>query len=575
VERALTLATVRANARFGATVLLLAFAFAVSGGDVDTQATAGAMPAQVCPPSLVANAHDYHGLTLAFCSFSGQNLTNANFNGATLTGVMFLKTNLTGADFSGVTFTDSGNAALPTDFTFANLTNAKFVNAKFNGTTYLTYATLTCADFSSTNINTGTAIFGDSPLVIDSKQSCRVKFQNTTMNCEFVGQWSRLDLTNAIIAACTNALQTVPGKPGFDFSGGLYSNVAFDKLDLTASTWTNAVLEGASFQGATLDNASGLSGTTSNPSRLSATKFNNASIQNVDMSNAQLYGANFTNANLTNSSLAGAFLTANTAAVPPIETAARFGGAHLKNVNLANAQLQGAQFQFASFYGSYGGAAPLFPCKTTCARPGFTCACATASGADLTGTDFSNAFLFGVDFTGGTTVNGTIFGSAILTGASFKGAKFQVSGGAAPDFTKALLQGATFDAAANLVNTSFLNAFVDFGAKTNPYVGNILYLQLGSAYTGFRGWSGASAPCVQTAYGSFTAAPSGARMTCPAGNSAVCGAGRTAASLANWKSGIGMAANTVPGWYFSDSTYDPAPTGNGMVCSMARVDPKW
>ena len=63
--------------------------------------------------------------------------------------MIFIKTNLSGADFSGATFADSGSPYLPTDFTLANLSNAKFVGAKFNGLTYLSYATLTCTDFSS------------------------------------------------------------------------------------------------------------------------------------------------------------------------------------------------------------------------------------------------------------------------------------------------------------------------------------------------------------------------------------------------------------------------------------------
>lgn len=526
-------------------------------------------PAPSCPAGLVANGHDYHGLTLALCNFTGLDLTNANFNGATLTGVVFIKTNLTGADFSGATFADSGNASLPTDFSFANLTNAKFIGAKFIGTTYLTYATLTCADFSQTDINTGNAIFGDTPLAIDTTRSCRTKFQQTTMNCEFVAQWNRLDLTGAQIAACTDQLQTVPGQPGHDFSGGIYAGVVFNNLDLTASRWTGAVLEQASFQGVVLDNATGLNGTTSVPSRLSAAKFNKASVQNVDLSNAQLYGAQFTNANLTNSSLAGSFLSANIAATPPIETAAVFDGAHLKNVNLTNAQLQGASFQFASFYGSFGGATPTFPCKT---------GCATASGANLTGTDFSNAYLFGVDFTGKTTtINGTQFGSAILTGASFAGAQFQVNGGAAPDFTKALLQGTIFDSTANLVNTRLLNAFVDFGAATNPNQGNILYLLLSADYTGFRGWSGASTPCVQTAYASFSAVPPHVSMTCPNGNSTVCGVGKPAPNAnANWKGGIAMANNQpVPGWHLADATYDKASDQSVICKNNATVDPNW
>lgn len=577
----MTVASVRARAWVGAALLLLVFAL-MSGGRVEGQVAAPGPP-PVCPPSLVANGHDYHGLTLALCSFSGQDLTNANFTGATLTGVVFIKTNLTGADFSGATFADSGNATLPTDFSFANLTNAKFVGAKFNGTTYFTYATLSCADFSSPDsgtmdLNNGNAIFGDSPLVIDTKQ-CRPKFRGTTMNCEFVAQWNLLDMSNAKIAACTGQLQTVQGN-GYDFSGGIYSNVVFDNLDLSASKWNGAVLEYASFQGATLDNATGFNGTPQARSKLSATKFNNASVQNVDMSYAELYGAQFTNANLSNSSFAQSFLQANTSATPPIETAAVFDGAHLRNVTFANAQLQSVKFRFASLYGTYGGAAPAFPCQAAnsggqCGKPnGPACTCASASGAELTGTDFSNAYLYGVDF-GKTKVNGTIFGSAILAGANFASAQFQVDGGAAPDFTKALLQGATFDADANLVGTVLLNAFVDFGKASNPNSFNILYLLLTTDYTGFRGWTGSSQPCVQMTYGAFTAVPPNASMTCPNGDSAVCGAGNTQASLGYWRSKVAMASNSVQGWYMFDATYDNATATSAICNNNATVDPKW
>ena len=554
-------------------MVLLALAAMVAGAPVSSQA-----PSPSCPASQVAGAHDYHGLSLSRCSFNGLDLSNANFQGATLTSVVFIRTNLTQANFTGAVFADSGNATLPTDFSFANLTGAKFTRAKFNGPTYLTYSNLACADFSSTNLATGLAIFGDQPLVLATAGSCRTSFQNTTMNCEFVPQWDQLDLTNANIAACNSLLQTRSGNTGYDFSGGLYAGVVFDGLDLTGSKWTGAVLERASFQGATLDNASGLSGTAANPSRLSAAKFNNASVQNVDLSNAQLYGAQFANANVSNSSFAGSFLSANTAAVPHIENAASFDGAHLKNVNLANAKLQGATFQFASFYGSFGGATPT-PCATSCARPGFTCACATASGADLTGTNFSNAFLYGVDFSGTTTIDGTLFGSAILTGATFAGVKFQQTSQAAPDFTKALLQGATFDSTANLVNVSLLNAFVDFGAPGNSGAGNFLYLRLSSAYTGFKGWSGAPTPCVSVAYANFTVAPANVTMVCPHGISTTCGDGKNPASIANWMSKITMAGNAIPGWYTFDATYDKGwndPPPYALNCgNNVKVDPKW
>lgn len=555
---------------------LLALMLLVVGRATGLEAVQTLSPS--CPASLVAGSQDYHGLKLTMCNFNGLDLSNANFNGATLTAVIFIKSNLTGADFSGATIADSGNSAFPTDFSFATLTHAKFIGARFNGTTYLSYATLTCADFSQTDINNGNAVFGDSALVIDTAQSCRTKFQSTTMGCEFVAQWNQLDMTGAKIGACVSLLQTVKGKPGFDFSNGVYANVIFDNLNLTGSKWTNAMLEYASFQGATLDNATGLSGTKDVPSRLSAAKFNKASVQSVDLSNAQLYGAQFTNADLSNSSFAGALLSANTAATPPIETAAVFNGAHLRNVNLAAAKLQGATFQYASFYGTFGGAAPAFPCTVTSGPKGYTDECATVSGADLTGTDFSNAFLFGVDFTSATTiVNGTRFSSAILVGANFSGAQFQVNGGAAPDFTKALLQGTVFDGNANLVNTSLLNAFVDFGAASNTNAGNFLYLLLSSDYTGFRGWKGAATPCVQTNYGPFSAMPASVSMICPNSSSTVCGAGTAAPNVnAKWAGAIPMASNSpVPGWYQYDATYAMAPGSPKAICTLKTVDPNW
>ena len=120
-------ASSRARAWLGATLLLLVLALSMSAGRGEGQApvagtpVAGAPP--ICPPSLVPNGHDYHNLVLGLCSFTGQDLTGANFAGARLFGVIFIKTNLTDADFSGATFETAG-VARPTDFTFANLTRA-------------------------------------------------------------------------------------------------------------------------------------------------------------------------------------------------------------------------------------------------------------------------------------------------------------------------------------------------------------------------------------------------------------------------------------------------------------------
>jgi uncharacterized protein YjbI with pentapeptide repeats len=410
----------RAGAVAGALLVLIAWA-----GRATSAPAVGQALTQACPASRVQDGHDYHGLTLMMCNFSGQDLTNANFQGATLTAVVFIEANLTGADFSNATIVDSQNSVFPTDFSFSALTNAKFIGTKFNGTMYFTYATLTCADFSQTDLSTGNAVFGDSPLQFDTTTACRPTFQTTTMSCEFFDQWNALDLSSAIVSACQTQMK------GHDFSGAMMAQVVFDGIDLTGTTWDGAVLTGASFQGATLDNATGLAGTTAQSSELSGAHFTNASLKGVDLSNALLYGANFTNANLENASLSGAFLTNNEAANPPIRDAANFTGAHLKNVNLAGAHLDGVSFDHASFYGSFNGT-PTFPCQTDTAqcpttKTGFTCSCATAVGAYMVGTDFSNAYLYGVDFSGSTTtINGTTFTEAILVGANFAGAAFGV-----------------------------------------------------------------------------------------------------------------------------------------------------
>lgn len=540
------------------------------------QAPAPAQAPLDCPPSpSTAAGRDFRGKTLAFVNFSYADLVNADFRGATLKGVVFVRADLTGANFSGATFVDAQSPVRSTDFSFAKLESACFIGAQFGAQTHLAYATLACADFSQTDLATGRAIFGDSPLRIETTRGCRARFRQATMNCEFIDQWNKLDLTGASVAACANLLASVSGQAGRDFSGGAFGGVVFDGLDLSRSKWDGAVLERASFAGATLDHATGLAGADGRPARLSAAKFNRASVRWVDLSNAQLYGAQFTNADLSYSRLAGAFLQAKPDATPPIETAAAFDGARLKGVDLSSAKLQGATFQYASFYGDFQGAAPSFPCQPLKGGPPFTNGCATAAGATLTGTNFSNAFLYGVDFGGGTVVNGTAFGSAILTAANFVGARFAVNNGAAPDFDKAMLQGAAFDSNADLVGANLLNAFVDFGAPGSTMSGNNLFLLLGAEYTGFRNWSGTRTPCVQTTYGGVTAAPAIAAMTCPDGRVGVCGNGRTTDSLVRWKSGLAIAANAVPGKYQFDATYDKA-SGAGATCTNgAPPVPGW
>ena len=266
-------------------------------------------------------------------------------------------------------------------------------------------------------------------------------------------------------------------------------------------------------------------------------------------------------------------------------------------MNLANAKLAGATFTYASFYSDVS-SAPSFPCSTdtaACANPtGYTCNCATASGADLTRTDFSNAFLYGVDFRESTTtINGTNFSGAILTAASFDQANFvtdPASGGAAVDFSQALLQGTNLTGSTKLANSSLSGAFVNFGAPSNTQQGNIVFVLLPQSYTRFNGWAGATTPCVQMAYTVFTVAPpDAANMTCPDGQQPPGGCGTTLPGACppippaqphpnpNWASGVPIASNPVPGWYFVDATYDCAPVNLGAMCggSGPSSDPHW
>src|SRR5262249_33058173 len=158
---------------------------------------------------------DCSNQTLTSPNFSRQNLTGANFTGATLVGASFVHANLSGAKFDGAKFQAvPGNPTQTPDFAFADLTRATFTGAQFLAPTYFVGATLSCADFSNTNINNGNVFFGDSPLTYGA--SCRPKFQHTTMSCEFIDDWKGLDMTNAIVTACLKQLS------GRNFSGAVF-----------------------------------------------------------------------------------------------------------------------------------------------------------------------------------------------------------------------------------------------------------------------------------------------------------------------------------------------------------------
>ena len=501
-----------------------------------------------CPTSpSAAVGKNFSGQTLTFANFSRMDLTNAKFTGATLQGVNFIGANLTGADFSGAHFVAgpnaNANAARPGDFTLARLDGACFIRASFAAPTYFTHASLSCTDFSATDLGTGHAIFGEAPLRYvppAGPTSCRTAFRQATMSCEFIDAWRDFDLTGAGIGACLG--------------------------QLTDRNFVNAAMAGVDFGGAVLD------GSTFKQADLAQAQFANASLQCtktrcVDFDSTKLQGANFTRANLTGANLAGAFLANNAAAGD--SSPATMAYAHLKNVNLSKAQLTAVDFSNANFYGDQSANA-VGGCAI---GAGFTSGCASAQGATMVGTIFTGAYLYGVDFAG-ATISGANFTAAIAVGANFSGAKLtQDANGKTTSFRGAYLQGTNLDAAQTL-QADLSQAFFDF----NPDGNQIQVLLDGRLHNTFACAKGGCTPptradvCVHVAYPATTVPAGNAPITCPDGAAAApSGCGAPSAANRRWASpwDIGAPPQQPPAWYENAATYTPA-TPNADTCRGLR-----
>lgn len=549
-------------------------------------ATTAVEPATCSPRATTPAGLDFSGKRLEYEAFSGRDLRNANFEGATLVGVSFIHARLQGANFRNAVMLSGprGSMTMPVDFTGADLDNACFIGAQFSGRTYFTAANLSGTDFSQQDLTAGKAIFGDQPMRI-ADPARRPIFRGVTMNCEFFGQWNRIDLSDAVLTACSTLYATKPGAAqGHDFSGAVMNGVSFENMDLSRSRWSGAQLAGARFTNAILDDATGLSGTGPNDTRLLAgAVFTRASLLNVDLSYAQLYGANFTNAEMSRVNLTGAYLGQGGG----VDVAASFDGAHMKFVNLTNADLTGTSFQFASLYANGGRSSPGWRCSTDVAscpatRTGATCSCATAAGATLTGANFSNAFLYGVDFGGATTtLRGTNFSGAVLVAASFSGATIAVEPdpGRATTFSGALLHGADLSGT-RLFQISFNNASVDFGVTVNGVVerSNTLYLQLPNGYTAFKNWSptvgGSGTTCVALTFMLSTTMPAlDENNTCPDGTSNADGCGPQLPGP-NPNPRFKAFAPPLQGVLRFPGTY-PTAGESESACNRSTVEPAW
>jgi len=497
-----------------------------------------------CPVNPVPPGRDFHQQTIKAANFAFQDLKNSNFAGATLIAPFFGNANLTGANFEGTIIeTDSSNPAASADFSFATLDKACFIRAQFNGLTYFTNASLTCADFSQTNVNNGNAIFGEGPLEIDrSNTNCRLAFRQSTMSCEFFTDWPYLDLSGANIHACVN-----------QFDGRDFSNAKLASVDLTG-----AVLDATKFVGADLSHA----------------LLNRATLQNADLAHAVLEGTQLNFANLTGASLSSAHM-AN----------ASLRQAHLKNVNLSNAELNGTDFTSSNFYGTNPGKCNTAPSPSQCDGPssdgheGFTCGCSAAYAAKMTGTIFTDAYLYGVDFSEAEGY-GVEFSGAILVGSRFTGATLSNTSGKPSLLQRAFLQGATLDDA--LDDSPDLNeAFVDFRPG-----GNNMYILLdGTHHNQFTCSDCTPATgsdvCVYINYESPTKVPepqSSPTLTCPDGFVGDCGAADPTGGNPHWKSPITKldpSAGVPAAAYQYDATYMKAPANPKDICQGLPVQFFW
>lgn len=508
-----------------------------------------------CPANNLPTGPNFQGQTIQHGNFSYRDLTNANFSGATLIAPFFDFANLKNANFqNAVILNDNSNPALVADFSFANLEGACFIGAQFNGPTYFTSATLTCADFSKTDLSAGNAIFGESPLAFDrEKTNCRLAFRASVMNCEFLADWRFLDLSGADIKACSTQLA------GRDFS--------------------DSKLDSVNFQGGNLD------GTKFVRADLNRAVLDQASLRGADLSYATLLGAHLNLANLTSANLYHAFLSNDTPS--GISNAASVRQAHLKNTNLSFAQLSGVDFTYSNFYGHDPAGTSV--CKTAPSRDkcrespsknyeGFTCDCAAAHGAIVTQTKFSRAYLYGVDFTAAVG-QGVDFREAVLTGSNFSGATISSNpqSGSASTFFRAFLQGSNLDGAQLKDRPNLSDAFVDFTPG-----GNNLYIFLdGANHNQFtcpdcEPRTGTNV-CVLVNYREPTSVPGGGTaLTCPSGFVGDCGPDDPSGRNPNWKSRIAdigaPPAGVPPAWYEHDATYSKAPANPNVICNGQGPD---
>ncbi len=318
---------------------------------------------------------------------------------------------------------------------------------------------------------------------------------------------SRLDLTAATFDVDTFPLElwryldlslaSIEGAEGVELST-VEMPLDLSGVEMNGVTGlSGAILDGAYFGCATP------SETDRNCAQLYDAVLNQVSLQETVLSDADMSGIRLIRSNLAAADLSGALLLKS----PTTLTAANLQGSYLKDANLANADLSGATLTNANWYSSSPG---------TCSPAAWAGKCATGEGATLSDTDFSGAYLAGVDLSS-STAQGTKFTGAILAGATFNSANLtgDPNTGASASLAGAFLQGVDFTDA-QVGGTDFSSAYVDLTSSN----GGTLVWELPSANLSFAGYTPPQTPpnCPFVTYSDQTSVGTLSGNVCPDGN---------------------------------------------------------
>jgi len=329
----------------------------------------------------------------------------------------------------------------PTDLYGGDPSNSQYFN--LNHTVFKQPFTLSNTNKSTdlSNANFSGAIFADGMVVESVKKSCA-------------------DMST--LTGCVNFSGTT--MPSASFKNSKLNGANFAFANLSSASFTESVLNGASLQGAR---------------GASQTSFMRAQMVKADLSNARFSGSIFQGAVLTSANLSGsAFIGSKFNKDPNSNVSARLDNAFLYNTNMQSADLSGVSMTNVSFHST----TKSNVCQDKTDVPS---RCASAYKAIMANSNLTGAYLASLDMSG-ATLNGAILNSSFAMGANFNGAQLLVdpTTGTAVSFSQAILFGADFTNAMTK-NSNFSNAFFD--DQITPAKAGTTVAYLGYLYTSFAG----------------------------------------------------------------------------------------